>query len=96
MSISALLTDIKTAWVTTVATATTGTATAIEMIPSNIGKLGTLVGIVLSIVLIYTHVRAAFTNHKKDRLGIEKAELEIEALKRKARRSEQKEDLADS
>jgi hypothetical protein len=88
MILSELLTDVKTAWATTVATLGTGTATIVEWIPDGIGKLGTLVGIALSIVLIYTHVRGAFTSHRKSKLDIEKATLEIDALKREARRSE--------
>ena len=39
-------------------TAATGTGTWLEMIPENIGRLGTLVGIILSLVLIVVHLRS--------------------------------------
>lgn len=38
-------------------TMTTGLATWLNMIPAEIGKLATVVGIVLSIVLIVMHIR---------------------------------------
>lgn len=88
MSFSEFLTDVKTAWATTAATVSTGAATAVQQIPDGIGKVGTLVGIVLSVVLIYTHVKGAFTNHRKSKLDIEKAQLEIAALKRDAKRKD--------
>jgi len=44
---------------TVVAATTTGSgiSTYLEMIPSEIGKVATLIGIILSTVLIYTHIR---------------------------------------
>lgn len=61
---------------TLVSTVTTGTGlgTFLDVIPNDIGKLATLVGIVLSSVLIYTHWR-------KGRIEYEKIQLEILALK---------------
>jgi len=58
-----------------VATATTGTGlgTFLEAIPNDIGKLATLVGIVLSVVLIYVHV-----------LNVRKVKIEIEILRRQS------------
>lgn len=87
MSLIELTTDLKTAWATAWSTAGTGAATIVEWIPDGIGKLGTLVGIVLSIVLIYVHVGMGAANRKKAMLDIAKAELEIKELKRKARRN---------
>lgn len=61
-----------------VSTLTTGTGlgTFLDLIPNDIGKLATLVGIVLSSVLIYTHWR-------KGRIEYEKTQLEILVLKEK-------------
>lgn len=56
-----------------VSAATTGTGL---LIPNDIGNLATLVGIVLSIVLIYTHWR-------KGRIEYRKTQLEILILKEK-------------
>lgn len=61
-----------------VSTATTGTGlgTFLDLIPNEIGKLATLIGIVLSLVLIYTHWR-------KGRIEYKKIQLEILILKEK-------------
>lgn len=60
----------------------TGVGTFLDWIPTDIGKLATLVGIVLSSVLIYTHWR-------KGRIEYEKTRLEILVLKeREAERIE--------
>ena len=63
---------------TTVSTFTTGIGlgTMFELIPHDIGKLATVVGIVLSIVLIYTHWR-------KGRIEYEKTKIELMILKTK-------------
>lgn len=58
-----------------VSTLTTGTgvSTMLDWIPNDIGKLATLVGIILSLLLIYVHL-----------LAVRKAHLEIAHLKRQA------------
>lgn len=63
----------------TVAAVTTssGLGTALDWIPSDIGKLATLVGIALSAVLIYTHLR-------RGKIEYEKARLEVELLRKKS------------
>lgn len=53
-----------------------GLGTLLDLIPDDIGKLATLVGIVLSVVLIYTHWR-------KGRIEYKKTQLEILILKEK-------------
>lgn len=73
MSISDILDDVKTAVSVAIATCGSGVATFLEMIPTDIGKVATLMGVVLSIVLIYTHL-------KKSRLMEEKHKLEMELL----------------
>ena len=71
-----LVNDIKVAWTTVVGTIASGMGIALEMIPNDIGKLATLVGIILSSVLIYTHFR-------KGRIEYQKTQLEICILKEK-------------
>lgn len=74
MNITGLVSDVKVAWVTVMGTVGSGMGTVLKMIPNDVGKLATLVGIVLSIVLIYTHWR-------KGRIEYEKTRLEIAILK---------------
>lgn len=76
MSVSNLISDVRTGAAVSTATAGTGLSTILEWIPNDIGKLASVVGIVLSLVLIYTHTR-------KGRLEREKIELDIELLKTK-------------
>ena len=72
MSLRDVATDPRLAY--PVSAATTATGTFFDMIPSDIGKLATLVGIALSIVLIYTHLR-------KGRIEYKKIQLEMELLR---------------
>ncbi len=72
MSIKDVATDPKVAGA--VSTATTALGTFLDLIPNDIGKLATLVGIALSAVLIYTHIR-------KGRLEYQKIQLEIDQLR---------------
>ena len=51
--------NVKLAASTSLATATTGTITWLEWIPSDIGKLATVIGLILSTILIYTHIKKA-------------------------------------
>ena len=78
-----VLHDPKAAITTALSTAATGLGHAIDVIPDDIGKVGTLVGIVLSGVLIYTHFRNGRAENKKLRAETELRELEVEALKKK-------------
>ena len=81
-----IATSPKTGALIASATTTTGLGTFLDWIPTDIGKLATLVGILLSIVLIYTHVLSV----KKTRLEIlileEKEAERIEAANRRNRR----------
>lgn len=47
--------DVKTGAVVGASTAATGVSTWFEWIPSDIGKLAALIGLILSCVLIYIH-----------------------------------------
>lgn len=76
-SIQQISQSAKVAVATSAGTAGTGTLTWLEWIPSDIGKLATLIGLALSTVLIYTHI-------KKYKREEEKHKLEIEILKKQA------------
>lgn len=71
-----MLENPKVAAVVSAATAWTGFGTVMDWIPDDIGKLATVVGILLSLVLIYTHLR-------RGRIEYAKTQLEIEILKEK-------------
>lgn len=68
-----LTTDVKTGAAVAVTTVGTGASTSyFDLIPSDIGKLASLTGIVLTVILSYTHL-----------LTVKKTNLEIKALKEK-------------
>ncbi len=50
------LTDIKAAWIVAGTSATTGTATFLDFIPDDIGKLATIISMALGLVLIWSHI----------------------------------------
>ena len=64
-----------------VATGTTasGGATWLEWIPGEIGKLATLIGAVLSLVLIVYWIQRIITDHKRDKLELEKLRRELKS-----------------
>ena len=55
--VQALLESPRIATAVSAGTAGSGLSTFLEWIPNDIGKLATLVGMVLSMVLIFTHLR---------------------------------------
>ena len=59
----------------------TGTATWADWIPGDIGKIATLVGIILSLVLIAVHLRKMRYDAKEWELKQIKAQLEIDELR---------------
>ncbi len=69
-----LLTNIKFAWAWVVTTLGAGTGTILELIPTHIGTVASLLGCVLTVVLIRSH-------RSKSALEQEKLKLEIKALK---------------
>lgn len=82
MSAKDLLGNPKIASGVSAMTTGTGLGTFLDMIPNDIGKLATLVGIALSLVLMYTHWR-------KGRIEYRKTQLEIKILlEREAERTE--------
>ena len=68
--------DLKVATTVAAGTVTTSLGFMLDMIPNSIGKLGILVGTLLSTVLIYTNIRIGRATHAK-------LMLEIDAFKRK-------------
>lgn len=74
--------DAKVATGTAGATIGTGLGTALDWIPNDIGKVATLVGIVLSLVLIWNHWRKGRNEEKKNRLEIELLLLQLERERR--------------
>ena len=85
-----ILHDLRVAWASAMAAMGSGTATAMEWIPNDIGKLVSLIAGVLTIVLIRLHWRNGNARYGQiiiDRenalLDREKTRLEIAALKEK-------------
>lgn len=76
MNAAELTQNVKVAAVTSGMTVTTGMGTILDFIPDDIGKLATLIGATLSIVLIRTHWR-------KGQIEYDKAHYELETLKRR-------------
>lgn len=72
MNVSDVLANPKLASGVSIATTGTGVGTILDLIPTDIGKLATVVGIVLSMVLIYTHL-----------LTVRKTRVEIRLLEQK-------------
>lgn len=73
----------KTAVTTATATSGTGLATILDLIPDEIGKLASLVGVILSLMLIYVHIRKLRIEMKEGALRIEMLTREKEALDKK-------------
>lgn len=72
-----------------VASVTTGTGagTILDFIPDDIGKLATLVGLVLSVILIRTHLiglKNVKTESEINKIEKEKSKIELQLLKEKA------------
>jgi hypothetical protein len=70
-SVASLTEDARVAYGTAGATTATGAGTFLDVIPDDIGKLASCFGIVLSIVLIYTHIRKGAAEFNKIRLETE-------------------------
>ena len=75
--------DIKIGWGVAIATMGAGASTAYEpfhFIPDDIGKLAALVGLILSVVLLYFHSKIKKAELRRVALEIEKLEREVAAL----------------
>lgn len=76
-----VVTNIKVAAAVSVSTTTCGLGQLLDIIPDNIGKLGSFIGVVLSVVLIYVHLRRMYIEQKKAKLDIETKEIQLEKMK---------------
>jgi len=64
------LTDIKAAWIVAGTGAGTGTASLLNFIPDDIGKLGTIITGLLGIVLLVSHVMKMVREHRIGKLDL--------------------------
>lgn len=83
MTTSDLLNNLKLAWVTAVGTASTGTATLMEWIPTDVGKIASLFGVILTIVLIRLHWRNGNAKYELTKLESKELQQKITAFERK-------------
>ena len=70
----------------------TGLATVLEWIPTDIGKLATLVGIILSVVLIYTHIIARKQKNAEHKIKIAIMRNELKESEGRANRQDRHDD----
>lgn len=73
----------KAGHVVAMTTTTTGVGTILDLIPDDIGKLATLCGIVLTVVLVYVHIQ-------RWRLDKEKYQIERQLLQEKLSKEQKK------
>lgn len=79
----------KSAVITAAATTGFSVGTVLDWIPDGVGKLGALVGVILSVVLIIIHIR----RHKLD---VVKADLEAELLRLQIKNERRESDSCNS
>ena len=84
-----LISDVKAAAVTAGFTTGSGVATKFNWLPTDLGTLATAVGIILTCILIVSHILRTLREHRAERrqrieheLRAEKLRLEIEAGKK--------------
>jgi hypothetical protein len=75
------LTDTRIGSGVAVGTMSSGAATWLKLIPDEIGKLGTLAGIILSVTLIIMYVRKIKQESKENTLKIELLQIRIKKYK---------------
>ena len=75
-----LLTDIKAAWIVAGAGATTGTASLLDFIPDDIGKLGTMISMALGLVLIVSHGIKMVREHRIGKIDLQLKRRQLEDL----------------
>lgn len=76
-----LITDPKLGYVVGTGTTTSGLGTWLDLIPNEIGKLATLVGICLSLVLIAMHLRKMRQDAREGKLREELLRAQIEQVR---------------
>lgn len=62
-------------------TSGTGTATAYDWLPSNIGEIASAFGVVLTVILAISNIDKMVRERRSDKLKNERLELEIARLK---------------
>lgn len=78
------LTDTRIGSGVAIGTMSSGTATWLNLIPDEIGKLGTLAGIILSVTLIVMYIRKIRQESKENALKIELLQIRMEKYKNPA------------
>jgi len=78
-----LLTDTKAAIVVTGTSATTGTATFLDLIPDDIGKLATMISMALGLVLIVSHGIKMVREHRIGKIEFQLKERQLQDLDEK-------------
>lgn len=76
-----VLDNPKTGAVVATATSASGFSTLLDLIPDDIGKLATLVGIALSVVLIRAHWIRGSSERETSKLQQEKLQIELDKLR---------------
>ena len=71
--------NVKLAWVTAAGTASSGFGTVLDWIPDEIGKLASLLGILLTTILIFTHFWNGRATYTKTQLEIQKLKADLAA-----------------
>ena len=66
-----MIQDIKAAVMVSASTTGVGLGVVFDWIPNDIGKLASLIGIILSIVLIIFHLRKGHIENKKSKIELE-------------------------
>lgn len=89
MSAKELVSNPKVAAAVVAGTTGAGLSTYLDWIPTDIGKLATLAGLTLSVVLIYVHLRKGHAEIKKTHLETEILKKMREDLDRRAAEPEQ-------
>lgn len=82
-------TDLKVGAGVSAATVGTGSAKWIEMIPNEIGKIATLIGAVLSFVLIVVHLCKMHQDSQAAELARIKTQLEIDEIRARQEKTPQ-------
>lgn len=78
MDINHAMHSIKLAWTSAITTLGVGLGTIMDFIPDDIGKLASVFGIILTVILIVNHWGMGKLNRKKARLENELLIREIE------------------
>ena len=74
-TVNAAIQSPKTAVTVSTATIGSGTLTVLEWIPANIGSIASMVGIILSSVMIYIHLKQHFLKMKLLQKELEETKL---------------------